>query len=211
MSLPLNFHRTFIPERRLLAAIMDYAAQGKSGTYEEIAEETGIPMGKSTGKVPAILDYARGMGLVELEDSGGASVKKPILTSFGRSVYLEDHMLGEAITQWIAHLHLCLPDSGAISWHIAFGKGRSVIGSTFTLEQLEDYLVAECGGGNRRTGPLVRTYLDDAALGRASVLSQKGGTVVRNRRLFWITMPSHIQPSSCRSWIEPLPEATKLR
>lgn len=177
----MNFHRTFVPERRLIAALLEYAAHGKSGTYEEISEETGIPMGKSTGKVPAILDYARGMGLIGLEDSGGTSVRRLVLTSFGRSVYLEDRMLGEALTQWIAHFHLCLPDTGATAWYIAFGKGRSVIGSTFTLEQLEDYLVTECGAGNKRTGPLVRTYLDDAALGRASVLSQRGDTVVRNR------------------------------
>ena len=64
--LPLNFHKTFIPERRLIAALLEYAALNKQGSYQDIASETSIPMGKSSGKVPAILDYARGMGLVEL-------------------------------------------------------------------------------------------------------------------------------------------------
>lgn len=181
LPLPLNFHKTFIPERRFIAALLEYAAQGKSGTYADIASDTGIPMGRSTGKVPAILDYAQGMGLIELANSGKKSIKQPGLTSFGRIVYLEDRMMGEPLTQWIAHLHLCLPDTGAKAWYLVFGKGRSIIGSTFTLDQLEGYLANEFGPGKRRTGPLVRTYTDDAALGRAHVLDQEDVAIVRQK------------------------------
>ena len=42
--------------------MLRFAAAGKSGDYREIASETGIPMGNSSGKVPAIIDYCRGMG-----------------------------------------------------------------------------------------------------------------------------------------------------
>jgi hypothetical protein len=92
--LPLNFHKTFIPERRLIAALLEYAALNKQGDYQNISKETGIPMGKSSGKVPAILDYARGMGLLILENEQAGSIKKPVLTSFGKVVYLEDKFLG---------------------------------------------------------------------------------------------------------------------
>ena len=48
--LPLNFHQTFVPERRLITALMEYAASGQEGTLYQMSEQTGIPMGKSSGK-----------------------------------------------------------------------------------------------------------------------------------------------------------------
>ena len=44
--LPINFHKTFVPERRLIGELLHYAALGKEGDYQEISSETGIPMGK---------------------------------------------------------------------------------------------------------------------------------------------------------------------
>jgi hypothetical protein len=130
--LPLNFHKTFIPERRLIAALLEYAALNKQGDYQNISKETGIPMGKSSGKVPAILDYARGMGLLILENEQAGSIKKPVLTSFGKVVYLEDKFLGEKMLQWLVHMNLCRNDIGAKTWHEVFAKGRSILGTAFT-------------------------------------------------------------------------------
>ncbi len=169
--LPINFHKTFVPERRLIGALLHYAALGKQGTYQEISAETGIPMGESTGKVPAILDYARGMGLVELAQDAGGATKKPVLTPLGRAVYSEDRYLGERLTQWLAHMHLCRADIGAMAWRSVFAEGRRILGSSFTRSQLEKYLKGVFGPGNDRTGPLVRAYEDDAALGRAGVVT----------------------------------------
>lgn len=98
MALPVNFHKTFIPERRLIAALLQYAAKGKAGNYQDIANDTGIPMGKSNGKVPAILDYSRGMGLIYLDSGQKSAIKKPKLTEFGRIVFLQDKYLGEMLT-----------------------------------------------------------------------------------------------------------------
>lgn len=168
--LPINFHKTFVPERRLIGALLHYAALGKQGTYQEISAETGIPMGRSTGKVPAVLDYARGMGLVELAGEARRASKRPTLTPLGRVVYEQDQYLGEALTQWVAHMNLCRADGGALGWRVAFAEGWAILGNRFTRAQLENYLVAEFGAGNSRTGPLLRTYEDDAALGRAGVL-----------------------------------------
>lgn len=181
MQLPLNFHKTFVPERRLIAALLDYTVKGKSGTYAEIAAETGIPMGTSSGKVPAILYYGKGMGLIELESGKGRSTNKPVLTAFGSVVYEEDRLLGKAITQWLAHLHLCLPATGAVAWYKVFAEGRATLGNSFSSQQLEDYLISLFGVGRNRTGPLIRTYLDDAALARASVLRQDKGVIRREK------------------------------
>lgn len=181
MSLPINFHKTFIPERRFIAAILEFAAEGKSGDHHQIADDTGIPMGKSIGKVPAILDYAIGMGLVRLKSESRSKIKNPILTDFGRVVFLEDRFMGEPLTQWIAHMHLCRPDIGASAWYQVFGKGRGILGKRFSSDQLEAYLSNVHGPGKNRTGPLVRTYQDDAALARAPALSCVEDEIVRNK------------------------------
>lgn len=118
--LPRNFHKSFKPERQYINALLRFAAAGKSGSYQEIASETGIPMGVSSGKVPAIIDYCRGMGLIRLTGSNRTSIKKPDLTPFGRIVLLEDPFLKLNITQWVAHLNLCSPLCGAEVWYQTF-------------------------------------------------------------------------------------------
>jgi len=178
--LPLYFHKTFIPERRLIAAILDYAAAGKKGNYQEISSETGIPMGKSSGKVPAILAYATGMGLIKVFTEKGA-VKKPILTPFGKVIYAEDKYLSESMVQWLAHMNMCRSDIGARAWHAVFAQGRNIIGTSFSREQLEEYLVGIFGKGKRRIGPLISTYIQDAGLQRANVMSVNGKKIVRNK------------------------------
>jgi len=179
LALLLNFHNTFLPERRLLHALMEYIAQGKSGSTAEVARETGIPTGRSSGKLPAIIQYALGMGLIQKESPSGAQKNRYTLTDFGRSVYLNDPMLSEPFTQWMVHFHLCLPDDGAKAWNLVFGQGSSILGSRFTRAEVENYLVREFGPGRQRTGPLLRTYLRDEALGRAGILEVEGDFVRR--------------------------------
>lgn len=179
--LPVNFHKTFIPERRFIANLLDYTVLGKKGNLKEISVETGIPMGESSGKVPAIIDYAKGVGLITLKNKKGRSIKEPALTPFGRAVYSEDKFLGEKMVQWLAHMHLCRDDLGAKTWHAVFAQARNTLGVSFTKRQLEDYLVSVCGPGNDRTGPMVLTYTEDAALARAEVLLDSGEKLLRKK------------------------------
>lgn len=176
-----NFHQSFKPERQYLNALIRYAAAGKSGTYQEIALETGIPMGASSGKVPSTIDYCRGMGLVVLSDMGARSaIRKPILTDFGRMVLLEDPFLKLSASQWIAHLNLCSPYSGAEVWYQTFFEGCQGLGMTFTRSQLEEYL---CGVLNTikkgNIGPMIGTYEDDASLKECGVLAEAEGVITR--------------------------------
>ena len=53
----INFHKTFATQDSYISKILGLAEQGYSGTKEEISEITGIPTGKTSGKVvPHILD-----------------------------------------------------------------------------------------------------------------------------------------------------------
>jgi hypothetical protein len=178
--LPVNFHKTFIPERRLIASLLEYADSGKEGTYQEISADTGIPMGKSSGKVPAILDYATGMHLIVQEKKAGG-IKKPVLTPFGETVLKEDPYLSEEMTQVIAHMNLCRSDIGALVWNEVFARGRTILGTKFTKSQLENYLVSTLGDGKERTGPLLGMYTDSASFERASVLDVEKESITRKK------------------------------
>ena len=178
--LPRNFHKTFMPERRYMNEMLRFAAAGKSGDYQVIAQETGIPMGKSTGKVPAILDYCRGMGMLAIDEENRSSVKSPELTPFGRIVLLEDPLVSERITQLIAHFNLCSLDNGADAWYHVFFRGRYTLGMRFGREQLNDYLADIYRVPNKNLiGPMIRMYQDDASFLRAGILSETGNEIER--------------------------------
>ena len=180
MRLPRNFHRTFIPERQYINAMLRFVASGQTGNYQDISAITGIPTGKSSGKVSAILDYCRGMGLIQLAGNARSAVKRPELTPFGRTVFLEDPHLKEKVTQWIAHLNLCGMLAGADAWYQTFFAGNQDLGMRFSRSKLEEHLslVYKC---KRRgiIGPIIRTYEDEAAFRTCGVLSGDTGTVIR--------------------------------
>lgn len=178
--LPRNFHKTFKPERQYINAMLRYAASDEKGDFQAIAAATGIPTGSSSGKVPAILDYCRGMGLIRLAGLERSSVKKPELTHFGRIVLLEDPYLKASVSQWIAHLNLCGPLSGADVWYHTFFAGTQALGMNFSRTKLEAHLNVIYGvEKSGLIGPLVGTYEDDAAFKLCGVLSETAGTITR--------------------------------
>jgi hypothetical protein len=179
--LPFNFHRTFKPERAYIGKILTYAALQKEGTIQEIAAETGIPTGVSSGKVEPTIDYAVGMGLVTLAASEG-KVRKPRLTPFGIAVLSNDPNLGYELTQWLAHMNLCRSDIGAAAWHALFARGRSQLGACFSKAQLKRYLVEKFGSSGKKPGPLITTYSDEYSLDKTKALvEEEGGRLVRKK------------------------------
>lgn len=178
--LPRNFHKTFKPERQYINAMLRYAASGQEGDAQTIAAATGIPTGASSGKVPAIIDYCRGMGLIRLVGPERSSIKKPDLTPFGRIVLLEDQYLKTSVSQWIAHLNLCSPLTGADVWYHIFFAGIQGLGMTFPRAKLEEHLSVVYGvEKNGLIGPLVGTYEDEAAFKVCGALTEADGTIVR--------------------------------
>lgn len=178
--LPRNFHKTFKPERQYINSMLRFAASGEEGDYKKISSITNIPTGESSGKVPAILDYCRGMGLIKLKEKPRSSMKKPELTPFGRIVLLEDPYLKTAISQWLAHFSLCNPKTGADVWYYTFYAGTQHLGVSFTRVKLESYLSVVYGiPKSGIIGPLLGTYEDEAALRVCGVLSEDQGSVLR--------------------------------
>jgi len=178
--LPRNFHKSFIPERRFIHALLRFAAGRGAGTIQEIAEATGIPTGVSSGKVAPTIDYCRAMGLFTLPEERSAT-KRPELTAFGRVVLLEDPYLKTEITQWLAHLNLCGEETGAEVWYQTFWNGAARLGPVFERESLENWLASMC---NTKTGgligPLISMYQEDASFAICGALTENGKQISRH-------------------------------
>ena len=176
--LPRNFHQSFVPERQYVSALLKFAASGGEGDQQAIGAATGIPTGESSGKVPAILNYCRGMGLVRLGGQERSAVKKPELTPFGRVVLLEDPYLKTGISQWVSHLNLCGPRTGADVWFHVFLEGASSLGMSFARAQLEAHL-SLIYGSKDVIGPLVRMYEQEASFRVCAALAETSGNIAR--------------------------------
>lgn len=174
-----NFHQTFIPERRFINAILHFAAEAREGNIQEIAQATGIPTGLSSGKVGPTIDYCRGMGLIALPIER-SSIKRPILTPFGRTVLLYDPFLKVSITQWIAHLNLCSENIGAELWYQTFWKGSFRLGKIYKRDDLETWLSNICDLKTARLlGPMIRMYQEEASFSKCAALLENGKELTR--------------------------------
>ena len=167
-----NFHQTFKPERSYLSALLRYAAAGKTGTLTDISQHTGIPTGSSSGKVQATIDYCTGMDLLRYQKTSNTYTFS--LTPFGRAVLKEDPVLSEPVTQWLAHLQLCHPRTGADLWYNIFVEGIESLGMDFSRQAMDKYLrtVYSISEGRSPIGPVIGTYGDEAAFKKAGVLTE---------------------------------------
>jgi hypothetical protein len=185
--LPPNFPQDFLPDRSLLARLLDYAARNGGGTKVEIGQETGIPTGESTGKVDPMIHYARGMGLISAARERGRWQLH--LTGLGEVVYSEDRYLDEALTLWVLHLLLCRrigPSSPATGiadpWFALFAEGGVRLGNPFERSAYLAFLTERHGqkGYLRPLSGLVpRSYIESSCLAATNALSIAGPDVYR--------------------------------
>ncbi len=179
-SLPLNFPQTFLPERRLLSQLLPFAKRRGQGDKVFIGAETGIPTGKSTGKVDPMIYFAHGMGLITIgKESGSWQLG---LTPLGEVVLKEDPFLSEIQTLWLLHLMLCRrytlssPATGiADAWFTLFAEGSFRLGGCFKQPSLLGFLVDRHGEKSylkSLSGVVVRSYLENSCFGHIGVLQQ---------------------------------------
>jgi hypothetical protein len=180
-SLPLNFPQTFLPERRLLSALLQFASENGVGDKIEISQKTGIPTGDSTGKVEPMIRYAEGMGLITVEKGTGGW--KLGLTTFGRIVVGEDPFLSEQQTLWMAHLMLCrrLPFASPAfglcdPWFALFADGTYRLGKRFSQSDYLEFLTNRHGQkGYLRSlaSVVIRSYLEESCFSLIGALQEE--------------------------------------
>ena len=173
MALPLNLPQTFLPERRLLAKLLAFTADDSGcGDKEVISAATGIPTGKSTGKVEPMIRYAQGMGLISAVKTQGQWQLS--LTALGQIVRREDPFLSEPVTIWLLHLMLCRrsglnpPAEGiAKAWFTLFADSHFRLGQRFTQAAYLDLLIERHGKKNYLSSVssvVLRSYLEPSSL-----------------------------------------------
>lgn len=198
--LPLNFPQDFLPERRLLARLLPFAAANGGGDKIEIGVETGIPTGKSSGKVEPMIHYARGMGLIRAGKDTTRWQLEP--TTLGRLIAAEDPYLSEPVTLWLLHLLLCRrstleePITGlADAWFALFAEGALRIGDNFDQATFLAYLTERHGTKSYikgLSGLVLRSYLEPTCFGPINALSTQasGGQILYSRHAAPLE-PSH--------------------
>lgn len=137
----IDFHKTFQPQDTYITKILELAAQGYSGTKEEISAVTGIPTGKTSGKVIPHIRYAAFMGLIDFEKEGGKYSLS--LSRLGKVVFREDKYLYEKITKLICHFKICDKEKGAPIWAFIYNqlpnKLDDDIGNAFIATKANEY------------------------------------------------------------------------
>lgn len=110
----LNFHQTFPPTADGLSRLTLDCPVGETLTKEQISEKTGIPTGKSSGKVEPYLAYAEYMGLLtDTRQNGKHLITR---TELGSTIYRQDPGFQENVTLFVCHFRLTSAFGGAPLW-----------------------------------------------------------------------------------------------
>ena len=100
----INFHQTFKPERNYISELLQVAEEAKNVTLEELSNMTGIPQGKSSGKLVPHLKYAQYMGLITYTSKNGEySIE---LTNLGAEILDQDMSLTEDVSLLVLNANL---------------------------------------------------------------------------------------------------------
>lgn len=161
-NVSLNFHETFKPENQYISVILEMIDEIQGKTSPEISYITGIPTGKSSGKVKPHLYYAKMMGLIDFKK---LDAKSPILlTNLGRVVTQEDLGMYEDLTILLCHC-MMLRRKGARLWSFIFREIFPKYNGSISFDLLLKELEEPFGGKVTRKGlaPFIGTYTDFAA------------------------------------------------
>lgn len=150
----------------------DLHADGRVRTVAEIAEETGIPEGASSGKVRPHIQYASYMGLLNSSDF--------TRTPLGKIVYLEDCMLTEKLTQMLCHVNMISP-TGAPMWrylfHELFPENQGHISNGLISDSMKIKF-----GATAKFAPLITMYTKQFT--ELNLISLEGDYIIQNPSAF---------------------------
>lgn len=154
----LNFHQTFKPERQYISSILNAADMTDFMSVQDISSCTGIPNGKSSGKVEPHINYAKYMGLIEKEKKDGGYILKR--TKLGEIVCGEDPGLQENLSILLCHAMILRKENGADMWNAVFHRilpqYRSGIKKDILIKELEQLFGGKVNKKN--FAPFVGSY-----------------------------------------------------
>lgn len=171
----VNFHQTFKPEVQYISSILNIADGNTPVTVNDISALTGIPQGKSSGKVEPHIFYAEYMGLIETEKNNGFIILKK--TKLGETVSDEDPGVQEDLTILLCHAMLLREINGADVWSAVFKKilpqYRTGIKKETLLKELDKLFEGKVNKKN--FAPILSSYED--MFSRVNILKIENDTI----------------------------------
>lgn len=118
----INFHQTFKPEKQYISSILEIAGSSAYSSVKDISLQTGIPNGKSSGKVEPHIYYATFMGLITYDKRKISAIDRYSIsrTLLGEMVYSEDPGFQEDLTLLLCHCMMQREKEGAPLWSTVF-------------------------------------------------------------------------------------------
>ena len=174
----INFHQTFKPEIQYISAILEIANGDKFNSIKDISMFTGIPNGKSSGKVEPHIFYAKYMGLIDVEKEGKNYKLKR--TYLGDAVYDEDPGLQEDLTLTLCHGMMLRKVDGAAMWSSIFMKIMPMYPIGIKKSLLLKELVRILGDkvNTKNIAPFYGSY--DTTFSSLNIVKTEDDTVVLN-------------------------------
>ena len=168
MSKRINFHQTFPPTAEFITRLMEVCDTGNALTKEELSEMTGIPTGKSSGKVEPHICYAEYMGLIKDDCKGGKH--DLTLTSLGKELLRQDPGMQEKVSTAVCHSRISSLYGGAYLWSAMFKdifpRYTRGIGDAELKEETEKLI-----GQPAKMGPFFSSY--SGMFGNLGLISKK--------------------------------------
>lgn len=137
----LTFHQTFPPSPELLMRLLEVCDTGTPYCKEEISARTGIPTGKSSGKVVAHIKYAEYMGLVQDEKTG--TLHNLTKTPLGTELLQQDPGLQENVSAAVCHGRITSRYGGATLWRVMWKELLPRYPQELSRQSLEEDLQRE--------------------------------------------------------------------
>lgn len=131
----VNFHKTFVPQEIYITKILELAERKFIGSKEEICRITGIPTGKTSGKVVPHILYSWYMGLTAYSLNKGKYMLG--LTELGITILKEDKHIFEDITKMICHYNMCDKNDGALVWSFLYHNIEPMYDEVISLDLLK--------------------------------------------------------------------------
>ena len=153
----LNFHLTFKPERQYLSSLLSEVVACSGHDVQEISYLTGIPTGKSSGKVEPMICYAEYMGIITKEKSNGLYTLKR--TALGECIVIEDNGFLEKLSLLALHTMLVRPFTGAELWAHIFNSVFPKYRNKLTQKQFNKEIELQFGTGVK-LAPFFGCYQD---------------------------------------------------
>lgn len=164
----LNFHQTFPPDVNMISRLLTSDVFEVALTKEEISQRTGIPTGKSSGKVEPHIKYAEYMGL--LQDSFKDGKHTLIMTPLGRAICSEDPSLTEKVSILTCYLRITSLNGGAPLWETIIAEILPRNRFQITEPALRDTLLKETDVAIN-FGPFFSSF-DDAFFSSLQILDR---------------------------------------